>query len=137
VGTASRLARSVPAGQGRRKAMGQVGRQEKKGYEAGKFTGADLEAVKVLVDHQRRDIGGCICGWGVDTGDLGRSHSLHIWQELQREVLPARDARVRAPYQNRITALEDLLAHYRAGSRPPEALHRRLEQTRAALQDTN
>jgi hypothetical protein len=101
--------------------------------DADKFTSADLEAIKVLVDHQRRDIGGCICGWGVTSGHLGHSHLLHVWQELQREVLPARDARVRAPYKNRITALEDLLAHYRAGSRPSEALHRRLEQTRAAL----
>jgi hypothetical protein len=60
------------------------------------FTDADLDAVKVLIAHQRLDIGSCICGWGVDTGDLGRDHSLHIWRELQRVALPAYDARVRA-----------------------------------------
>jgi hypothetical protein len=60
------------------------------------FTDADLPAVKVLIAHQRRDIGSCICGWGVDTGDLGRDHSLHVWRELQRAALPAHDARIRA-----------------------------------------
>lgn len=123
-------------------------------------TPAEIEAVKVLVAHQRRDIGSCICGWGVDTGDLGRSHPLHVWRELQRAVLPDHDARVRAderarvaeelgvelhrtadlddvtPYQRRIAALEDLLVCYRTGRQPSEALHRRLEATRAALTTT-
>jgi hypothetical protein len=59
-------------------------------------TPADIEAVKVLIAHQRRDIGSCVCGWGVDTGDVGRSHSLHVWRELQRVVLPEHDAHMRA-----------------------------------------
>lgn len=50
----------------------------------------------MLIAHQRRDIGSCICGWGVDTGDLGRLHPLHVWRVLQRAVLPDHDARVRA-----------------------------------------
>jgi hypothetical protein len=62
----------------------------------GTWGGVDFGAVKTLITHQRRDIGSCICGWGVDTGDLGRLHSLHVWRELQRAVLPAHDARVRA-----------------------------------------
>lgn len=35
-------------------------------------------AVHVLIEHQRRDIGHCLCGWGVDTGDAGRSHAQHV-----------------------------------------------------------
>lgn len=31
-------------------------------------------AVDVLVAHQRRDIGGCLCGWS----DLGKSHPEHV-----------------------------------------------------------
>jgi hypothetical protein len=38
----------------------------------------DDTLVRVLTEHQRKDIGGCICGWGVDTGDLGRSHPRHV-----------------------------------------------------------
>jgi len=45
----------------------------------------------------------------------------------------AHDARVRAPYERRIAALDELLACYRTGHRPSEALHRRLETTRAAI----
>jgi hypothetical protein len=94
---------------------------------------ADFYAVKVLIGHQCRDAGSCLCGWGMDAGDLGRLHSLHVWRKLQEVALPARDARVRIPYQRRIAALEDLLACYRTGRRPSETLHRRLESTRAAL----
>jgi hypothetical protein len=39
-------------------------------------------AERVLIAHQRRDIGSCLCGWGVDTGDLGRSHAAHVWEQL-------------------------------------------------------
>lgn len=46
----------------------------------------DLVAVEALTAHQRLDLGSCMCGWGVETGDLGRSHPLHVWRELQREV---------------------------------------------------
>lgn len=42
--------------------------------------------------------------------------------------------RVVEPYRKRIEALEALLACYRTGRQPSEALHRRLEQTRAALE---
>ena len=56
----------------------------------------DFTAHKLLIAHQRLDIGSCMCGWGVNTGDLGRSHSLHVWRELQRAVLPDHDARLRA-----------------------------------------
>ena len=56
----------------------------------------DFTAHKLLIAHQRLDIGSCMCGWGVNTGDLGRSHSLHVWRELQRAVLPDHDTRLRA-----------------------------------------
>lgn len=69
------------------------------------YTDADFAAEKVLIAHERLDIGSCICGWGVDTGDLGRSHSLHVWRELQRLVLPSHDAWVREQ------AAQDILAH--------------------------
>jgi hypothetical protein len=62
----------------------------------GTWGGVDFAAVKTLITHQRLDIGSCGCGWGVNTGDLGRLHSLHVWRELQRAVLPAHDARIRA-----------------------------------------
>ena len=33
---------------------------------------------QVLIYHQRLDIGHCACGWGVDSGALGKSHARHI-----------------------------------------------------------
>jgi hypothetical protein len=33
----------------------------------------DETAEAILVDHQRRDITGCLCGWS----ELGRSHPRH------------------------------------------------------------
>lgn len=36
------------------------------------------ELIDVLVEHQRMDIGSCRCGWGVDTGQLGKSHAAHV-----------------------------------------------------------
>lgn len=45
-------------------------------------TDATTLARKVLVDHTRVDIGGCLCGWGVDAGQLGLSHSAHVVDEL-------------------------------------------------------
>jgi hypothetical protein len=44
----------------------------------------------IVVAHQRKDIGGCICGWGVDTGKMGQSHSLHVIEELE----PLMDAEI-------------------------------------------
>jgi hypothetical protein len=69
----------------------------------------DFTAHKLLIAHQRLDIGSCMCGWGVNTGDLGRSHSLHVWRELQRAVLPDHDARLRAQVGEGIARA--LLAH--------------------------
>lgn len=46
----------------------------------------DAEAVAVIVAHQRLDVGSCVCGWGVDTGDLGRSHSQHVWRALRERL---------------------------------------------------
>lgn len=42
----------------------------------------------VIVHHQRVDIGSCMCGWGVGTGDLGKSHAAHVLDvyELERMV---------------------------------------------------
>lgn len=54
--------------------------------DEGTWSGRDLAAVKTLIDHQRRDIGHCICGWGANEGNLGQSHALHVWRELQRAV---------------------------------------------------
>lgn len=39
---------------------------------------------QVLIYHQRKDIAGCICGWGSHTGHLGESHSLHVIDELEK-----------------------------------------------------
>jgi hypothetical protein len=47
------------------------------------LTVVDEVAVKTLIRHQREDIGGCLCGWGVDSGHLGELHPLHVWRELQ------------------------------------------------------
>ena len=40
---------------------------------------SDARAVQVLVDHQRRDVGSCVCGWS----KWGASHSEHIWRMLK------------------------------------------------------
>jgi hypothetical protein len=50
-------------------------------------------AAEVLVWHQRRDIGACICGWGVDAGNIGQSHSAHVAQVLaDAGIIPGDDA---------------------------------------------
>lgn len=36
------------------------------------------EVVMVLVDHQRKDITGCICGWA----ELGQMHPRHVLEKL-------------------------------------------------------
>lgn len=38
---------------------------------------------EVLVAHQRRDVGTCICGWGSEPQHLGRSHSQHVLDALR------------------------------------------------------
>lgn len=45
-------------------------------------------------------------------------------------------ARVTEPWRKRAEALEALLACYRTGRQPSEALHRRLEKTRTAIAAT-
>lgn len=44
---------------------------------------AEIEAVKVLIAHTRIDIASCRCGWGSHAGNVGQSHALHVWRELQ------------------------------------------------------
>lgn len=65
----------------------------------------------VLTQHQRLDIGHCLCGWGVDTGQLGRSHSKHVAEILQRAgLLPDDDARAEVTFfKNWSNDLADLI----------------------------
>lgn len=42
-------------------------------------------AQRVLIYHQRRDIGSCQCGWGVNSGDLGKSHAAHVLSVLRED----------------------------------------------------
>lgn len=88
----------------------------------GTWGGIDLTAVKTLIAHQRRDIGHCMCGWGVDAGNWGQSHALHVWRVLQAEVLPVHDRRVRAAVAEGIAAYADRMAavgwvHIEVGAR--------------------
>lgn len=73
----------------------------------GTWGGVDLTAVRTLIAHQRKDIGSCICGWGVNDGNLGQSHALHVWRVLQAEVLPNHDRRVRAAVAEEIEVHAD------------------------------
>ena len=41
---------------------------------------------EVLIEHTRRDIGHCHCGWGVDTGHAGKSHAHHVADALLPEI---------------------------------------------------
>lgn len=86
----------------------------------GTWGGVDVAAVKLLIVHQRRDIGSCLCGWGVDAGNLGQSHALHVWRELQRTVLPDHDARVREQVAEEIA--DDIDATIFAGAAMPTDL---------------
>lgn len=54
------------------------------------LTGADAAAHQVLVDHQRMDAGSCTCGWGVNTGHLGRSHAVHIVEQMHEAGISLR-----------------------------------------------
>lgn len=47
-------------------------------------TAVDAVAHGVLVLHQRYDIGSCLCGWGTERGQLGKSHAVHVVSELRR-----------------------------------------------------
>lgn len=80
----------------------------------GTWGGVDFSAEQVLITHGRTRIEGCHCGWGMDGSKLGQSHALHVWRELQRNVLPAHDARTREHERQRIAeALAPLLAESR------------------------
>jgi hypothetical protein len=47
----------------------------------------DSDATEMLlIEHQRLDIGNCRCGWGVNTGQLGRSHSKHVLDAISSAV---------------------------------------------------
>jgi hypothetical protein len=46
--------------------------------EPARDAGLRALVVEVLIQHQRKDIGSCMCGWGVDSGQVGRSHSAHV-----------------------------------------------------------
>jgi hypothetical protein len=45
-------------------------------------------AATVLVAHQRKDIGSCLCGWA----ELGRSHAVHQAVQLRMAGLLARSS---------------------------------------------
>jgi len=59
---------------------------ERRGYERAVANLDSIEVVKVVIAHQRRDIGNCLCGWGVDAGDVGKSHSRHVLAEIVTAV---------------------------------------------------
>jgi hypothetical protein len=56
-------------------------------------TAAAEVATAVLVDHQRRDIGSCLCGWA----ELGRSHPRHQVQMLAAAGVLVADVADAAP----------------------------------------
>lgn len=41
-------------------------------------------AQRVLIYHQRRDIGSCLCGWGNQPCHLGKSHAAHVLTVLRQ-----------------------------------------------------
>ncbi len=47
----------------------------------------DTAAAAILVAHQRRDVGSCLCGWA----ELGRLHAGHLVAKLReaRLLIPA------------------------------------------------
>jgi hypothetical protein len=48
--------------------------------EAGAMTErGESRAIRVLVDHQLKDAGSCICGWS----QWGASHAEHVWRMLK------------------------------------------------------
>src|SRR5690606_37232222 len=79
-------------------------RPRHRGGAVTELTLPDQVAVKTLIAHQRRDIGSFICGWGVDNGDLGRSHSLHVWRELQTAGVAPADWSKLAAERDRLAA---------------------------------
>lgn len=46
------------------------------------------QAEAILIAHQRRDIGSCLCGWA----ELGKSHAAHQAAELREAGLLGHDA---------------------------------------------
>lgn len=54
--------------------------------------GAEL-AEAILIAHQRRDIGSCLCGWA----ELGRSHAGHQVAKLREAGLLAERSTTAAP----------------------------------------
>jgi hypothetical protein len=70
---------------------------------------ADERMAKVLVEHQRRDAGSCLCGWS----QWGASHAEHQWQMLRLAGAEARCRHVwmmRSPVSEFVTEL-DFCAH--------------------------
>ncbi len=48
------------------------------------MTELELLLQRVLAEHVKVDIGSCRCGWGVNTGAIGRAHATHILTELRK-----------------------------------------------------
>lgn len=48
------------------------------------------EAVMVLVNHQRKDITGCICGWA----ELGEMYPRHVLEKLVELLEDGKDERL-------------------------------------------
>lgn len=40
---------------------------------------------QVLIHHQRRSDGACICGWGVGHTAIGHSHAAHVLDVYEQE----------------------------------------------------
>jgi hypothetical protein len=40
------------------------------------------QVAQLLIEHTRTRIEDCHCGWGVNTGALGQSHTVHVAQAL-------------------------------------------------------
>jgi hypothetical protein len=39
---------------------------------------------RVIAEHPKISIGECRCGWGVNSGAIGRAHGTHIIEELRK-----------------------------------------------------
>ena len=97
--------------------------------------GAEMQTAlaDVLVDHQRMDIGHCLCGWGADAGNIGQSHACHV-ADLLLPIVERRIAQAHAETVEQIAVAIEALPVYNGGYEisPDYKLGHRRAQNHAA-----
>lgn len=92
-----------------------------------------LRYAETLIAHQRLNIESCRCGWGVDAGNLGQSHAVHVVEELMA-VRDEEMAKLRESLGEMLADHEVDVARIRDRAKRAEAAVERVRRLAAEMQ---